>query len=127
MDHPANQNDWLISLEKFANVTLGRIKLAAPEWSRQLATAFLDQVNLYGQQPLERGFLFNLIGVSVYHGIIQQGPSYAMDLIMTSVRHQMIEESIGCASAMGITITTPFFLAPKLIQLYFRLVCPWKY
>lgn len=101
MNQPDNQNGWLLSLEKLADVTLARIKLAAPEWTRLFATDLLDQVGLYGQQPLERGFLLHLIGISVYHGIITQGPSYAMDFIMTSVRHQMIEESIGCASAMG--------------------------
>lgn len=125
MDQPANQNEWLLSLEKLADVTLARMKLAAPDWTRLLATDLLDQVALYGQQPLERGFLLNLIGVCVYHGVITQGPSYgkqilintsicnifnlmtfdcklsAMDFIMTSVRHSMIEESIGCASAMG--------------------------
>lgn len=111
MDQPANQNRWLVSLEKMADATLARMKLAAPEWTKLLATAMLDQINLYGQQPLERGFLFNLIGVSVYHGVIAQGPSYAIDFIMTTVRHQMTEESIGCASAMGSIFLTKFLFS----------------
>lgn len=101
MDQPANQNEWLNSLEKMADATLARMKLAAPEWTRLLATDLLDQVPLYVQQPLERGFSLNLIGICVYHGVITQGPSYAMDFIMSNVRHQMPEESLGCASAMG--------------------------
>ena len=101
MDQPANQDRWLVSLEKMVDATFARMKLAAPEWTRLLATDLLDQVPLYVQQPLERGFSLNLIGICVYHGVVTQGPSYAMDFIMSSVRHQMPEESQGCASAMG--------------------------
>jgi hypothetical protein len=81
MEQPANQNEWLLSLEKLADVTLARMKLAAPDWTRLLATDLLDQVALYGQQPLERGFLLNLIGVCVYHGVITQGPSYGKQIL----------------------------------------------
>lgn len=101
MDQPVNQNRWVVSLEKMTDATLARMKLAAPEWTRLLATALIEQIGLYSQQPLERGFLFNVIGVCVYHGVIPQGPSYAIDLIMTTVRHNLPEESMGCASAMG--------------------------
>lgn len=82
MNQPDNQNGWLLSLEKLADVTLARIKLAAPEWTRLFATDLLDQVGLYGQQPLERGFLLHLIGISVYHGIIPQGPSYGNSILI---------------------------------------------
>lgn len=82
MDQQANQNEWLLSLEKLADVTLARMKLAAPEWARLLATDLLDQVGLYGQQPLERGFLLHLIGISVYHGVIPQGPSYGNPILI---------------------------------------------
>lgn len=101
MNQQANQNGWLVSLEKLADVTIARMKLVAPEWTNLFATSLMEQIELYGQQPLERGFLLNLLGICVYHGVITQGPSYAIDLIMTTVRHHVIEESVGCANAMG--------------------------
>lgn len=101
MEQSANQDSWLTSLENLVDITVGRMKVASPEWTKMLASSFFDQISLYEFQPLERGFLLSLIGICVHHGVISQGPSYALDFVMVNVRHQNIEESLGCASAIG--------------------------
>ena len=97
---------WLSAVEKMVDATLAELKSSAPEWCGQLASAWLDHIQrLYGQSenhwPLERGFIFQMVGLAVHHGVIPQGPVYAMDLVMSSVRHPVTEESVGCAAAIG--------------------------
>ena len=101
MEQSENQDNWLASLENLVHVTVGRMKVASPEWTKMLASSFFDQTSLYEFQPLERGFLLSLIGICVHNGVVSQGPSYALDFVMANVRHQHPEESLGCASAMG--------------------------
>ena len=75
MEQSENQDNWLASLENLVHVTVGRMKVASPEWTKMLASSFFDQTSLYEFQPL--------------------------DFVMANVRHQHPEESLGCASAMG--------------------------
>ena len=108
MEQSANQDGWLVSMEKLACATLARMKLASPEWAQLLSAAFFDQISLYEHQPVERGFLFDWIGICVNFGFVAKGPSYAVDFVMTNVRHQFTEESLGCAAAIGIQLNALF-------------------
>lgn len=88
-------------LEKFVDSTLDQMKISSLDWTLELSAALFDQVRLYETQAKMRGFLLACVGICVHHGVVKQGPSYAIDFIMTTVRHQEIDESIGCASALG--------------------------
>lgn len=101
IEQPASLDGWRASLEKLYDATIAQMKILLPNWCRDVANALFEQLNLYDQFPLEKGFLLTLIGMNVYHGTVSQGPSYAVDFIMNSVRHHLPEESMGCAFAMG--------------------------
>lgn len=77
------------------------MKVGSLPWVQQLAKSLVEQVTFYEDCALERGFLFHVIGLAVHHGAVQQGPSYGMDFIMTSIRHHLLPESQGCAAALG--------------------------
>lgn len=106
MEQSANQDEWLASMEKLTDETMAKMKMAFPEWTQQLAASFLDQIGLYEFQPLERGFLLTAIGIAVHHGVVSKGPSFAVDFILTNVRHHLTEESLGCSSAIGKELLT---------------------
>ena len=119
MEQSANQDNWLASLENLVDLTVGKMKAASLDWTKMLASAFFDQIALYEFQPLERGFLLSLIGICVHHGVVSQGPSYALDFVMVNVRHQNTEESLGCASAIGnLTNLFKFYLTSTFVNIY---------
>lgn len=95
------QDSWREMLEKFADSTLEQMKISSLEWTLELSAAMFNQIHLYESQAQMRGFLFALVGICVHHGVVKQGPSYAIDFVMSAVRHHEIDESIGCASALG--------------------------
>lgn len=95
------QENWRKTLEKFVDSTLEQMKISSLDWTFELSAALFEQLPLYEAQAQFRGFLFVFVGICVHHGVVRQGPSYAIDFIVNTVRHQEIEESIGCASALG--------------------------
>ena len=93
--------EWVASLEYLVELTVVKMKTESVEWTKQFSVALMAQFPLYDQYPLESGFLLHLIGICVYYGVVPQGAGYGMEFIMTSVRHHVTDESIGCAAALG--------------------------
>ena len=95
------------------------MKVNSLAWTQQLAKFLLEQAAFYEDSALERGFLLDVIGIAVHHGAVQQGPNYSMDFIMTSVRHHLLDESRGCAAALGTSTNRKNSLKLTIILFFF--------
>ena len=98
----ADKTSWFDGIQNLTQLTVSVMKNSSIQWTQEFALALVDQIPLYENDQLERGFVLALIGVTVHQGIPGQSPGATVDLIMNTVRHQFAEESQGCARAMGI-------------------------
>jgi len=124
--------EWSTDIERLVYTTFATMKVDSLEWTQQVAKFLLDQVSFYEDNALERGFLLNIIGIAVHHGAVQQGSSYGMDFVMTSVRHHLLEESRGCAAALGTPLSinrirweNQFISSLGLFALVFSIIFCW--